>query len=340
MSDNKRYDGEPVNYSDLIFDWGNPDAPVKKTVKKPGPVKQPETEIQPEQAETAASAVQMRDIPGQDRDVLPSGHSGGENGSGSSGTRPPVPAGASDRLRRIKKKTEPAGKAEKPLEETPEQGRLRRAEIRKRAKRRAVRNRIIVAAVLIAFIAFIVILVSRLTGAVKTGLRHSQAEGMPEFVMQDYLSVNSYSRPGISTHTITGIVVHNTAEAGVTAQERRDYFESLAVSHETRAGANFIVGLDGEVIVCVPPGEVAYASNDRNLDTVSVEFCQPDDTGVLGDESYASMVQLLRWLCDKYDLEPDSIIRHYDVTGKLCPKYYVENPEAWEKLIADVRAAR
>ena len=31
-----------------------------------------------------------------------------------------------------------------------------------------------------------------------------------------------------------------------------------------------------------------------------------------------------------------SIIRHYDVTGKLCPLYYVENEDAWDKLKDDV----
>ena len=28
--------------------------------------------------------------------------------------------------------------------------------------------------------------------------------------------------------------------------------------------------------------------------------------------------------------------RHYDVTGKECPKYFVEHPDAWEQFLADV----
>ena len=35
------------------------------------------------------------------------------------------------------------------------------------------------------------------------------------------------------------------------------------------------------------------------------------------------------------DPETD-VIRHYDVTGKYCPKYYVENEDAWAALKADV----
>ena len=39
-------------------------------------------------------------------------------------------------------------------------------------------------------------------------------------------------------------------------------------------------------------------------------------------------------------METDDIIRHYDVTGKNCPKYYVEYESAWEALKMDVRKYR
>ena len=32
------------------------------------------------------------------------------------------------------------------------------------------------------------------------------------------------------------------------------------------------------------------------------------------------------------------LIRHYDVTGKECPKYYVDHPDAWEQMKADISA--
>ena len=38
-------------------------------------------------------------------------------------------------------------------------------------------------------------------------------------------------------------------------------------------------------------------------------------------------------------LDTDDVIRHYDVTGKLCPLYYVEHEDAWEKLRADIGEA-
>lgn len=152
----------------------------------------------------------------------------------------------------------------------------------------------------------------------------------------ELLTPNEYSRPGIKNETIRGIVVHYTANPGSTAMENRDYFESLKDSHETKVSSNFVIGLEGEIVQCIPTWEMAYASNDRNGDTISIECCHPDETGQFREATYKSLVQLCAWLCQKYDLSTDDIIRHYDVTGKNCPKYFVENPEAWKQFQADV----
>lgn len=155
----------------------------------------------------------------------------------------------------------------------------------------------------------------------------------------ELLTVNPYSRPGIETGKINGIVIHYTANPGSTAMENRNYFEGLKDSHATKTSSNFVVGLDGEIVQCVPTWEVAYASNDRNKDTVSIECCHPDKSGRFTDETYRSVVQLSAWLCLKFGLDENDIIRHYDVTGKNCPKYFVENEEAWQQFKEDVKNA-
>lgn len=146
----------------------------------------------------------------------------------------------------------------------------------------------------------------------------------------ELLTVNPYSRPGTKVNKITGIVVHYTANPGATAMDNRNYFEGLKDSHATSVSSNFIVGLEGEIIQCVPTWEEAYASNSRNMDTVSIECCHPDETGKFNEKTYESMVDLCAWLCLKFDLDQEDVIRHYDVTGKNCPKYFVEDEEAWE----------
>ena len=160
----------------------------------------------------------------------------------------------------------------------------------------------------------------------------------PEIDVQ-LLDVNPYSRPGIQSNGIAGIVIHYTANPGSSAQDNRDYFNGLQDSHETKASSNFVVGLDGEIIQCVPTWEVAYASNDRNYDSVSIEVCHPDETGRFTEESYESLVQLTAWLCVKFDLTADDVIRHYDVTGKDCPKYFVEHEDVWEDFRENVSLA-
>lgn len=160
----------------------------------------------------------------------------------------------------------------------------------------------------------------------------------PEISVQ-LLDVNEYSRPGIESDPITGVVIHYTANPGSTAQQNRDYFNSLKDGHDTSVSSHFVVGLEGEIIQCVPTWEIAYASNERNHDTISIECCHPDESGEFTSETYNSMVQLTAFLCNKYNLTVDDVIRHYDVTGKNCPKYFVENEEAWDLFKADVNAA-
>lgn len=152
----------------------------------------------------------------------------------------------------------------------------------------------------------------------------------------ELLTVNPYSRPGIETGKINGIVIHYTANPGASAKANRDYFENLKDTHTTKASSNFVIGIDGEIIQCVPTWEIAYASNERNKDTVSIECCHPDESGGFTKDTYRSLVQLTAWLCLKFDLNAEDVIRHYDVTGKNCPKYFVENEETWEAFQEDI----
>lgn len=150
------------------------------------------------------------------------------------------------------------------------------------------------------------------------------------------LTKNPYSRPGTNTKRITGIVIHYTANPGSTAVQNRNYFEGLKDSHQTKASSHFVVGIDGGIVQCVPTWEEAYASNTRNEDTVSIETCHKEADGKYTRQTYKSMVQLTAWLCKKFDLTENDVIRHYDITGKICPKYFVEDEKAWEQFKKDV----
>ncbi len=195
---------------------------------------------------------------------------------------------------------------------------------------------------------FLLILLLLLTAAVclallrKTGgPEPEEIQGnLPEYVTQDLLTENQWSRPGAALEQINGIVLHYVGNPGTSAQANRNYFNSLADgSQGIYASSHFIVGLAGEVIQCVPLTEIAYASNSRNDDTISVEVCHPNAEGEYSPETYRRVVELTAWLCREFHLDPQKdLIRHYDISGKLCPLYYVEHPEAWDRLRDDVEA--
>ena len=58
----------------------------------------------------------------------------------------------------------------------------------------------------------------------------------------------------------------------------------------------------------------------------------------MNDSTYQSLIQLITWLIGRYDLGIEDVIRHYDITGKICPKYFVENEDAWNQFKSDVKA--
>ena len=221
-------------------------------------------------------------------------------------------------------------------------GNSRRTAAGKRRKKRAGKSTAFSGNVYIKcgiLILTILTLILAVRGFLSRGGGHVNVDASEPDIDVQLLDVNPYSRPGIESNGITGIVIHYTANPGSTAQENRDYFNGLQYSQETSASSNFIVGLAGEIIQCVPTWEVAYASNDRNYDTVSIEVCHPDETGKFTNKTYRSLVQLTAWLCVKFDLTEDDVIRHYDVTGKNCPKYFVEHEDAWADFKANVGLA-
>ncbi|MCM1039378.1 MAG: peptidoglycan recognition protein family protein [Ruminococcus sp.] len=157
-------------------------------------------------------------------------------------------------------------------------------------------------------------------------------------IMTSYLDINDYSRPGTKLDSINTIFVHYTANPGTSAEQNRSYFANLAQTHERSASAHFIIGYEGEIIQCIPLEEQAYAVMTRNGDSISIECCYLEKDGEFTQATYDSLVHLLAWLIQEYDLEVGDILRHYDCGGKKCPLYYVENEYAWDKLLLDVGA--
>ena len=159
-----------------------------------------------------------------------------------------------------------------------------------------------------------------------------------DWIYQELLDVNPFSRPGTRLETVTGVVIHNIGNPGTTAMQNRNFFNNLAVTQYTSASSHFIICLDGTILQCVPVDEIAFASNQRNDDTISIEITHPDDTGRFNEESYEAAVRLSAWLLNRYGLTSNDLIRHHDIRSTTdCPRYFVNNEGTWETFKANVQ---
>jgi N-acetylmuramoyl-L-alanine amidase len=169
-----------------------------------------------------------------------------------------------------------------------------------------------------------------------------------------FLMKNKYSRPGVLLKDVKGIVVHWVANPGTSAMANRNYFEGLKdqvpPDNKRFASAHYVIGLQGEIIQCVPDKEVCYhvgadtytnealrrLSSYPNNCTIGIELCHPTWDGKFNEETLESCHWLLDVLLATYDLTKDDIWRHFDVTKKVCPKYFVEHTDEWNAFRASI----
>lgn len=166
--------------------------------------------------------------------------------------------------------------------------------------------------------------------------RIKEKEIAPPEIQEDFLEINDYSRPGTKLKKVKSVFVHYTANPETSAAQNRSYFANLPLTKEREASAHFIIGYEGEILQCIPLDEQAYGVKTRNGDSISIECCYLDEDGKFTQETYDTLIHTLAWLTQKYGLSTEDILRHYDCGGKMCPLYYVEHEDAWEKLLSDV----
>jgi N-acetylmuramoyl-L-alanine amidase len=175
-------------------------------------------------------------------------------------------------------------------------------------------------------------------------------------IQRDLLTVNPFSRPGKKLTDIKALVVHWTANAGSTAKQNRDYFGSLktqSLNAASRyASAHFIVGLAGEVVQCIPCEEMAYHVGAKaytpealghlghypNNCTIGIELCHPTADGRFTADTLRAAEELCATLAVQYDLDPfRDIWTHHGITGKHCPRWFVDHPGDFEEFKTRVR---
>ncbi|MEG0579339.1 MAG: peptidoglycan recognition family protein [Niameybacter sp.] len=157
-------------------------------------------------------------------------------------------------------------------------------------------------------------------------------------IQQHLLTPNPYSRPQLPLTKVKKLVIHWVANPTTSALANRNYFDNLkAGTRGVYASSHYIVGLQGEILQCIPHNEQAYHAKNANQYSLGIEVCHLDWEGAFNELTYSALIRLLTKLCHTYTLDPQQdLLRHYDVTGKVCPKFYVQHPAFWTRLKADV----
>jgi N-acetylmuramoyl-L-alanine amidase len=168
------------------------------------------------------------------------------------------------------------------------------------------------------------------------------------------LTKNMFSRPGKKLESVKGIAIHWVANAGSSAAANRNYFESLKNQSPNDpaaryASAHFIVGIGGEIVQCIPLDEMAYHVGAKtykpeaitafghypNNCTIGIELCHPDASGKFTGDTFAAATALAGELCREFSLRPaKDIWTHCQITGKNCPKWFVDHPGEFETFKA------
>ena len=205
-------------------------------------------------------------------------------------------------------------------------------------KRKLRKGRIVMAVIIVAVIVIMSCLV------VKRINQNSEAKKVknlaeikiPDWIDSQIIDVDGASRNGYKLKGVKDIVVHYVGNPGTTAQQNHDFY----VGNQSNVSSHFVVGLDGEIIQCIPINEWSAASNWRNNDTISIEVCHPDETGKFKKKTYSSLVKLVAWLENVCDIDESHVIRHYDITKKECPRYFVQHEDKWKTFKKNVEKYR
>lgn len=150
---------------------------------------------------------------------------------------------------------------------------------------------------------------------------------------------NYYS--GRGGNSIRYIVVHYTANNGDTAANNGSYFAGA----NRQASAHYFVD-ETSVVQSVGDGDAAWHCGGglqgagghgfhgkcTNRNSLGVEMCSDKVGGryVITAATVERTRELARYLMRRYNVPASRVIRHYDVTGKLCPEPWVRNPGLWQ----------
>lgn len=120
------------------------------------------------------------------------------------------------------------------------------------------------------------------------------------------------------------IVVHYMGDPDVSAERLALCFEN---NNANNVSSNYIVD-PKQIIEVIFPGYMSYCVSNHNTHTINIE-CAHTKTGQFDLRTIIHLRQIVRKLMRDFNIPASRVVRHYDLTGKHCPMYYVTNPREW-----------
>ena len=135
------------------------------------------------------------------------------------------------------------------------------------------------------------------------------------------------------------IVIHYVGAIS-TAYNNSVYFKNVNRS----ASANYFVD-ENEIYRLVADSDKAWHCGDKlksgnggayngkctNSNSIGIEMCCYNNNGKIdvSEKVISNTIELVKELMAKYNISIDNVIRHYDITNKICPAPLVEDESRW-----------
>lgn len=159
----------------------------------------------------------------------------------------------------------------------------------------------------------------------------------------EFISCNTVNYCAGRTQPVRYIVMHYTANNGDTARNNCDYYHRVG---GLQASAHYFVDEHG-VMQSVLESDTAWHCGARaywhpecrNSNSIGIEMCsrkRADGSYYIKPETVANAAALAKDIMQRYGIDTDHVLRHYDVTGKRCPMPWVDDPAQWDAFKASL----
>ena len=150
---------------------------------------------------------------------------------------------------------------------------------------------------------------------------------------------NTQNYGGLRAGPVEYIVIHYTAGKGDSAQANGKYFAREVVG----ASAHWFID-EHDTVLSVPEQFVAWHCGGaaykhpkcRNSNSIGVELCSEmgaDGTYYFTEATLENAKMKVQQLMEQYHVPVENVLRHYDVTGKLCPAPFIGvGADAWNEF--------